>query len=109
LTLGWYRRKPAVVEAYRFGGFEDEDVVLWLESHLGRFEFGSGVGPVPADVPDDGVAVDRGTGYMWIVQKAEMAPVRPGEWVVREPDGWFYPVSDEEFRGRYEPAFSSGW
>lgn len=63
----------------------------------------------PSDTLPRGVKVspDGASLYVTTIQGVNVI-VKPGEWILPEPDGeHFYPCSNEEFKARYEPAINA--
>ena len=75
-----FRKKPVVIEAKRFTGFNWEEIYNWIES-----DSGSG-GP-------NGIVIETLEGKM----KADV-----GDWIIRGVKGEFYPCKDDVFQDTYE-------
>jgi len=78
--MGYYRKKPIVIEAEQFNGDRASDP--------------RGVWRRPEDDSPYVVTIHNQRCY-----------VEPGDWIVPEPDGvHFYPVKPDVFAATYEPA-----
>lgn len=84
-----YRKKPVVIDAFRWMGFKDTTKLIeWAESH--------GV-----DWGRDWAMRDNSIGISTLegVMKA-----MPGDWIIRGVAGEFYPCKEEIFDASYELA-----
>lgn len=91
-----FRKRPVVVEAVQWTGFNLEELREW-----GATTTFDQSGPARRVVPAPG-----GPGSplnLWVEANGAWLPIDPGEWVVRDRLG-FYPVKDEVFVETYEEA-----
>ena len=128
--MGFYKTKPATIEAIQFTGTNGAEVRDWVNS---RADFGS------AKHLDDGYS-PKDVHYTWFITKSMTAstggqawryvkhtnggaewpdsvkaavyvhlsgawvPVHDGEWVIKGGEGEFYPCAPEVFAAKYEEA-----
>ena len=94
-----YRKKPVVIDAYRFTGGEDgwNTLMGWLES--------LGLEGEDADGSSD-------QGAMWMDGDDLIIPTLegdhradPGDWIIRGVKGEFYPCKPDIFEATYEGPF----
>lgn len=91
-----YKAGSSRIEAMRFNGSNTalHAVYQWVE------EGGSGSFDVntPMEVvPRNGVSIDNVTGKMVISTSEGIVPVNVGDYVVKGPDGNFYPLRPDRF------------
>lgn len=84
-----FRKKPIEVEAFRFTGEFDEDVMNMIHLALARY-LGESASGRPAVLE---IATLEGT-----------MTAMPGDWIVRGTKGEFYPVKPDIFEATYEPV-----
>lgn len=83
MTTVKYRKKPVVVEAYRFNPAEKAHCITILE-------FADG---------------GRGVDCRWGIRTLEgVLEVKPGDWIIKGVKGEFYPRKPDIFAETYEPA-----
>ena len=81
-----YRRKPVVIEARRFTGELDRDmIVVWMGLPLTAYT--ASVGDPPK------LAIPTREGFL---------DVMPGDWIVESGPGQFFPFKPEAFAAMYE-------
>ena len=88
-----YRSKPKLIEAMRWTGENNAEVMEWTGTHL--------------DIDGQEVLVFTPLAYpsalLWVAANNATITVEPGEWILRDKLG-FYPCKDEVFRASYEEA-----
>jgi len=86
LQTGRWRKKPVVIDAVRFTGFDGngDELARWIH--------------------EQGVEVEVDGREMRIATLEGPHWARPGDWIIRGIDGELYPVKDHIFRATYEPA-----
>lgn len=78
----------------------DSVVLDWLEGTLG-----DGLN-IEKDLPDveAGWGRDHDTGAVLLVSRARGVEIaQPGDWIIRDERGTFYPTSPPDFDANYEP------
>lgn len=81
-----FRRKPVLIEARRFTGAFDSDMVVgWMGLPATAYT-AYGADPPKLAIPTRGGCLD----------------VMPGDWVIKSADGQFYPCKPEAFAATYE-------
>lgn len=92
-----YRSKPSEIEAYQL---TDE----LIAAHILDGAPLPGVSIANASYHPGWRELHRSRQYVTTIQRQEVY-VEPGEWIVMEPDGvHYYPIADDVFRRKYEPA-----
>lgn len=90
--MGQYRKKPVVVEAFRWtGGADQTEDPVWIVEALRQNIAG---------IFNDGF--DR--RCMSIETLEGTMTARPGDWVIRGVQGEIYPCKDAIFQATYEPV-----
>lgn len=97
--MGFYVKKPVVVEAFQLVGTPMHAVYQWVESHVGSYDTNDESGEVPAE----GVSIDAATGFMVIATLEGEMQAKPGDWIIRGVQGEFYPCKPDIFEATYEP------
>lgn len=87
-----YRKKPVVVEAKRFTGYNSTEVESWMIGHDARDCFG----------------VKNGGRIVLITTLEGVMEAHPGDYIIRGVKGEFYPIKAEIFRETYEPVGAQG-
>ena len=98
---GYYRKKPVVVEAMQLVGTNAEThaVYQWIEANTqGSFD------PLTEEIPASGVSIDPATGDFLIATLEGVMQAKPGDWIIRDIEGEFYPCEPDIFAATYEPA-----
>ena len=101
LTWGRYRKKPVVVEAMQLVGTNAEThaVYQWIEANTqGSFD------PLSEEIPASGVSIDPATGFFLIATLEGVMQAKPGDWIIRDIKGEFYPCGPDIFAATYEPT-----
>lgn len=90
--MGYYRKKPVVVEAIQFKGIQLEDIDVALEF-------------------DDWIRKNQGERRCKYVSNKLMIPTleglmeaNPGDWIIRGVQGELYPCKPDIFEATYEVA-----
>jgi hypothetical protein len=87
LRIDRWRKKPVVVEAIRFTGFDGgngDEVARWIHEQ-----------GVEVTVEGREIQISTLEGPIW---------ARPGDWIIRGVDGELYPCKPHIFRQTYERA-----
>lgn len=100
-----YRKKPTRVEAIRIAESTDQPNDETLDpntltlAHAAGWMLTHGFGDfhVDGDKAPFGIALRP-------IPHGGMLLARPGDWIVRDPDGSFRPCSPEVFAANYDPA-----
>lgn len=92
-----WTKKPVTIEAMQFNGISATDVYLWVESHVGSFDFND----KGAGVPGAGVSIDAATGEMVIATLEGIMRVGIQDWVIKGVKGEFYPCKPDIFMATY--------
>lgn len=81
---GLFRRRPSTVEAWQWDGGDEVAVLIcdWIESN----------GGYAAPHPHEPL----------IVLGDQTAPAKPGDWIVRDKFGEFWPIGEDIFPSVYE-------
>jgi hypothetical protein len=79
--MGYYRKKPVVIEAIRYRGDEDKHVARAFVT-------------APLDERPPGLAIQTLEGWLH---------VSPGDWIIKGVKGEFYPCKPDIFEATYEP------
>lgn len=83
-----FRRKPVLIEARRFtGAFDSEMIEGWMGLSASAYTAQGADSPRLA-IPTRGGRLD----------------VMAGDWVIKSADGQFYPCKPDAFAATYEPA-----
>jgi hypothetical protein len=109
-----YRKRPVVVEAMRMPDAYPEDVdpssdnyagnrqahavMAWVADHLQHFD------PLGDEVPDQGWTIDPATGFLNIATLEGVMQVKPGDYVIKDIQGEFYPCKPDIFESSYQLA-----
>lgn len=94
-----YRKKPVAIEAMQLAGAESDfhAVYQWVEANThGSFD------PLDELLPADGVAIDPETGFLLIATLEGVMHAKPGDWIIRDVQGEFYPCKPDIFAATYE-------
>jgi len=93
-----FRQRPVEVEAKQLLGIpvNDNDIYMWIEGHVGSFS------TMDEEFPEKGVSIDPETGFMLIATPEGVRYAKPGDWIVKNVHGEFYPVAAEIFEQLYE-------
>lgn len=91
-----YRKKPVVIEAIQWDGFNLKNVIALAGLHPSAKKWSWG--EYEKIVAQEGLKVFTQEGPLF-------APV--GHWIVRAANGDVWPVSDEYFSENYEPALTN--
>lgn len=84
-----YRKRPIEVIAVQYVNHDDTSNLLAL------YAWGVGTDGHPVK-PNQSIKI-------WITKSSAWGTVRPGDWIIREPDGYgFYPCTEAEFERAYE-------
>ena len=97
VSVGFYRKKPVVIEAFRWTGGPDqeEDPVWFLEAMMdGRVFFGV----------SSGSTSEKEKVGMFINTLEGPHEVSPGEWIIKGVEGEIYPCKDSVFTATYDPV-----
>lgn len=85
MKIGLFRKRPVVVEAMQYPGLRELDealeVIRWIRSNGGK---------------------ERQSGGLLIKTLHGEARVDPGDWVIRGPQGDFWPCKPDIFEDSYE-------
>jgi len=82
-----FRKKPVVIEAIQFNGFEDYlQIVDWMQASSSTYEQG------------------YSTPEMWVQTLEGRMSARPGDWIIKGVAGEFYPCKPDIFEATYEPV-----
>jgi hypothetical protein len=93
--MGRFRKKPVVVDAWRFTGQDRHEWPMWVKSH-----------PTTAAFYDD-IAASLPCSHITIgTLEGEMRADR-GDWIIRGVKGELYPCKPDIFEATYEPALST--
>ena len=95
--MGFYRKKPVVVEAFRWTGGPDqeEDPVWFLEAMMdGRVFFGV----------SSGSTSEKERVRMFINTLEGLHEASPGDWIVKGVEGEIYPCKHSVFEATYLPV-----
>jgi len=87
-------KKPIEVEAIRFTYLSGDEIAEWAKDDKGDQKFNWGY--------DEGPEGDL-WGQIYIDHSDTWAPVQPGEWVVKDVKGAYYPCDNEVFREGHDP------
>ncbi len=90
-----WRKKPVVVEAWRWDGDFDCKLPEWLHWTTGRSALPKKVGEVCRSRP---------THLFLGALEDGWEKLYPGQWLIRTPDGDLHPVDDSYFTATYEPV-----
>ena len=82
-----FRKKPVVIEAYRWMGFGSDFDYLWLIEGGAKFR--------RASMDSDALAIET-------LEGATLVSV--GDWIIKGIAGEFYPCKPDIFEATYEPA-----
>lgn len=89
--MGRYRKKPVVIEAMRFGGFDDYLPILdWMKQSGDTWALAN--------------EVRYETPLMLIHTLEGLMAASPGDWIIRGVQGEFYPCKSDIFEATYEPV-----
>lgn len=110
-TAGRYRKKPLVVEAFRYDGSNFEELLAWVDDpedsvRITRTEHWDGACGEPQHQLNRDIYVgtleDRGSS------EGDGAQVRhvacPTDWIIRGVENELYPCKDRIFGATYEPV-----
>jgi hypothetical protein len=88
-------KKPIEVEAIRFTYLSGDEIAAWAKDAEGnpKFNWASGV-----DTDEDL------WGEIYIDHSDSWPPPPPGEWVVKDVKGAYYPCDNEVFREGHDPV-----
>ena len=89
--MATFRKKPVLVEAEQFLGFEDPGDLGWP------------VGAKTFCVPPTSHACGMGRPHVHTIHGNQVVLLEEGDWILPEPDGeHFYPVKPDIFEATYE-------
>lgn len=83
-----YRKKPVVIDAWRFNGQSDLDWPSWI------FKYKS----------PEGLTAFSMDGKLFVPTLEGMMTAAPGDWIIRGIAGEIYPCKDDIFQKTYEAA-----
>lgn len=89
--MGYYRKKPVIVEALQWKGDNEEE--------MEKFAFGCFLTVELEDRQDDPDL----TAELFVGANTRWLPLHTGEWVIKDELG-FYPCKPDIFEKTYEPA-----
>lgn len=88
--MGQYRKKPVVIEAWKFeGGWESASPIVAMSKHISWCEMADGSDPLGE------IEIETLEGRM---------TGQPGDWIIKGVKGEFYPCKPDIFAATYEPA-----
>ena len=98
-----FKQKPVEIEAMHLVGSNGDyhTVYCWVEDHVGSFS------PMVDELPVKGISIDPETGFMLIATFDGVRYAKPGDWIVKNQHGEFYPLNDDVFKELYEPLETS--
>ncbi len=82
-TVGAYRKKPVVIEAFHYTGIRTDELDAFLAEATWEFD------------PGEGVKIATLEGVML---------AQPFDWIIRGVKGEFYPCKPDIFEATYEPV-----
>ena len=93
-----FRKKPVVIDAVKWTGFNLEDCLLFLADGKDSFDH----------LPDDGVNKGKGIGVtgtdIFIPTLEGMITCSLGDFIIKGVNGEFYPCKPDIFNFTYEPV-----
>jgi hypothetical protein len=96
-----FTEKPKRVEARRFDGSPDDmwAVLVWVQ------ENGYTLYDTFTPAPSRGVSIIASAGYLSLVDSSgNLSSVQKGDWVIKQPNGDFKRMSNDEFEATFEPV-----
>lgn len=93
-----FRQRPVEIEAMQLAGSNSEyhTVYVWVERHVGSFN------PLADEFPEKGISIAPDSGYILIATPEGVRYAKPGDWIVKNSHGEFYPVNPDIFAQLYE-------
>ena len=91
-TMNRYRKVPVEIEAVQFTEEAREQIIEWSDCRHGAID-------------DDGAEYETANLFFGSYPSERMA--QPGDWIVRDIDGEFYPCKPDIFAKAYEPVCSN--
>ena len=94
-----FRKRPVIIEAMQLVGTNAEThaVYQWIEANTqGSFD------PLSEEIPASGVSIDPATGFFLIATLEGVMQAKPGDWIIRDIKGEFYPIKPNVFADSYE-------
>jgi len=90
-----FRKKPVVIEAIRWTGYNTRDVLLAVKPDLG-----------PSEMPPGWWLKQPSAGeFRLVIPTLEGEhEATPGDWIIKGIKGEFYPCKPDIFAATYEPA-----
>jgi hypothetical protein len=85
-----YRKKPVVVEAMRWTGDNNAEVMEWCGTHREDHEEQLVFVPLAHPKP-----------LLWVAANQAYIPIECGDWIIRDALG-FYPCKNEMFEATYD-------
>jgi hypothetical protein len=92
--MGKYRKKPVVIDAFRLGFANINELRSFVESFGDSFKEHFNY----ADQGPDGASLSVNT------LEGKSYNTKPGEWIIRGVNGEYYPCQSDIFEKTYEPA-----
>jgi hypothetical protein len=90
-----YRKKPVVIDAFRYLGDNCEAVMVW--AHGGPFDWND-------DTQADGAPIVGDEDCLSILTLEGEMIADPGDWIIKGIKGEFYPCKPDIFEATYEPV-----
>lgn len=94
-----YRRVPEEVEAFLYNGENVEEVMEWAAGKKMNWSTKKALREAPLLGDDRDLSIMEGVGK----DREEVALGRPGDFIVKSPDGRFRRMGYNDFRLWYEP------
>jgi hypothetical protein len=94
-TTGKYRKKPVEIEARQFNTDDDgQSIAAWIRGYHGDDSaFWFGKGNLDYDLHATAIVIHTLEGAM---------TASPGDWIIRDVQGEFYPCKPDIFAATYE-------
>ena len=105
-----YRKKPVVIEAFKWDGIDLQALMMWAASADLASKRARGVAPPPpppppaVTLPIDVVTLERGYRVEIHTKEGTMVAA-PGDYIICGVQGEFYPCKPDIFEATYE----AGW
>lgn len=97
---GWYVKKPVAVEAIRYTGSNEAEVLFWVGFRVGQQRKPQQRKPqLPAERE---AYFDDERGILIVRTFNGPVTLNPGDWVIHGVKGEFYPCDAEVFEATYE-------
>jgi hypothetical protein len=104
--VGFYRKKPVVIEAERLPTAEDQDndIIAYVDRCVALAEWCGGRSYMMHTNEEPSFTGDSGKDRIEIETLEGTMSANPGDWIIKGVNGEFYPCKPDIFAKTYEPV-----